>query len=212
MLNVCMPGARRPREPENSLRSPPDASVGIIVFVVNQQRKFYGPCPTADLKWASLFRILTSTTAVEIPTLIPDQHLKLISPLWAVVWTENKEQWPRCGPTLLSNGSDMLVYVTSDVRQSYSGLNVKWSTCKSVELFLFSIFLLNSSELYIMYQKLIKNVCPNTWHFIRQISLKQHFTETAAWLGTTSCKCCFFVFFFKCAELNLQNYITMLKK
>lgn len=43
------------------------------------REKCYGPCPTADLGWASLFQILTSTTAVEIPTLTPDQHLRLSS-------------------------------------------------------------------------------------------------------------------------------------
>lgn len=69
---------------DNSLRSTPDASVGTVVFVLKQQERtsaetFYGPCRTADLGWALLFQILTSATAVEIPTLTPDQHLRLIS-------------------------------------------------------------------------------------------------------------------------------------
>lgn len=41
---------------------------------------FYGPRLTADSGKAPLFQILTSTTAVEIPTVTPNQHLGLISP------------------------------------------------------------------------------------------------------------------------------------
>lgn len=96
---------------DNSLYSRPDASMGIAVFALKQQNLFYGPCLTADLRWASLFQILTSATAVEIPALIPDQRLRLISPHWASARIENRQLGPRSGATLLSNGSDMVVYL-----------------------------------------------------------------------------------------------------
>lgn len=58
---------------DNSLCSTPDASAGIVGFMLKQQQRtsaetFYDPCPTADLGWASLFQLLpSSTAAVEIP-------------------------------------------------------------------------------------------------------------------------------------------------
>lgn len=70
---------------------------GWFVFVLKQREKnisrdVYGPCPNADLGWASLFQILTSSTALEIPALTPDQHLRMISLHRAAVGTDIREQ------------------------------------------------------------------------------------------------------------------------
>ena len=86
---------------DNSLLATPDASAGKVVFVLKQQERtsaetFYGPCPTADLGRASLFQILTSTApAVEIPTLTPDQHLRLISLHRVAVGIDSRQQGRR---------------------------------------------------------------------------------------------------------------------
>lgn len=55
--------------------------MGIVVFMLKQQEItsteiFYGACLAADGGRASLFHILTSTIALEIPTLTSHQHLK----------------------------------------------------------------------------------------------------------------------------------------
>ena len=103
---------------DNSLLATPDASAGKVVIVLKQQERtsaetFYGPCPTADLGRASLFQILTSTApAVEIPTLTPDQHLRLISLHRAAVGIGSRQQGRkggRAGATLPPNGSGVEV-------------------------------------------------------------------------------------------------------
>lgn len=82
---------------DNSRLSAPEASAGTMVFMLKQQRRRFTvppfppslspPVRRADSGRASLFHVfnLLSPWAVEIPTLTPDQHLRLIPLSWAAV-------------------------------------------------------------------------------------------------------------------------------